>query len=150
MPKIERFSERSNARQGVQSIKKISRLIKGMHGLRAAMKLTDLSYKRMGEEIARMEGRDRAYSKAMVHAWSTRRDHPRHARLHPNQLAALAGVMTEWAREESGVPQLVVSTHYNSPIRARMWIRCADCGTRVPLDLRRREWRRCQKCVRAA
>lgn len=143
IPKIKRFIKRSNVPEDVRRL--VAR-IKTLHGLRAAMRLTDLSFKRMGEEIARWEHRGKDYSKGMVFAWATRQDHKRHQRMNSDQLDALAAVLTDWIWEQTGIKQIIVSVHVNSPLRTRLWIRCEECHRRVPLDLRRRAWTKCAMC----
>ena len=113
------------------------------------MKLLDLSFAGMGREIARMEGRWPVYQKSTVHNWTRRRDHRRYIKMPVEHRTPLANLLTEWAREQTGNDRLIVSVHMNSPMRARLWVRCGECNTRMPLDLRRTHWDVCRRCEQA-
>lgn len=139
------FNRRSFSSQAVQ--REVGR-IKGLRSLLAALEWSGLSFAQMGRAIADAEARFEPYTKSAVHNWTRRRSHKRYVRLPVEHRGALAGVITEIARERTGCDALVVSVEMNSPLRLRVWVRCAGCGKRVPLDWRRKDWTRCGKCER--
>jgi len=146
MPKKRQFVERPDTLRPVHSI---AEHIRGLHGILGVMKLLDLSFAGMGREIARMEGRWPVYQKSTVHNWTRRSDHKRYVKMPVEHRTPLANLLTEWAREQTGNDRLIVSVHMNSPMRARLWVRCAECNTRAPLDLRRTRWDVCRRCEQA-